>query len=492
MFNYFEKETHYRTAVFALIVLFALLRSYHLTSPLLDRHSWNQVSTAATAMNIYKDPATFWAPDFNAIQDSSDSSVMAQEFPVFMGLIALGYSLFGPHIAVARIIAILIAFIGWIYLLKLCRLQESRSTTVVILFIYTLNAHNWFFDRAIQSDTGMVSFMIVSFYYFIRYIDERRFRYWTLLTLTTTLAGLFKPFGLMIGISFVFYLWRRKQLAKLKDPSLWLMGLVVWAVNLSWLLYTKFELSNSIGIGHHLGFNLSMVFSWDFPYTMAQRIFDQILNPFLGLFFLYALFSRRIRTDIGSSLLAGNLFYMIYITHGNLEHNYYQLPLTPALCIYSGIGLIQWLRTPSDRFSPKRKKQIAAVVMVIFVLYSGKRAWNHFRLSLGPMKIGHYIQSLDLDPDTKLLAVETSGTRYHEILYYADLKGYVARKLNKAMIEKYKEKGVDYVAVHLEEKEAGDPEYMAPFEKYLKKIWSGTQCEDNYSRPCFIALYKIP
>ncbi len=486
-----EKDINYRRTLLALFVLFLLLRSFQIGSPILDRHSWNQVSTAATAMNIYKDPASFWKPDFSAIQYDTDSSVMAQEFPVYMGLLALGYTMFGPHILVARLISIAIALVGWVYLFRLCRLTESRSASLLILFIYTVNSHNWFFDRAINSDTGMVSFMLAAFYYFLQYLEQRSFRNFLLMTLTTTLAGLFKPFGLMIGLSFLVILWRRKKLTTLKDPLILLMGLIVWAVNLSWLVYTKLYVSNSIGLGHRLGFDPGILFSLEFPYVMSQRFFDQILSPFLAFFFLFALFSKKVRSDIGAALLVGNLFYTIYITHGNMEHNYYQLPLTPALCIYAGLGMHYWLSNPSQRFSQRFRNRLAIFVMIGFMLYSGKRAWNHFRLSTGPKIVGDQIKELNLSADTLILAVETSGTRYHEIIYYSGLRGYVARKVSPEIIARHKEKGVTYVAVHLEEKEMNDPVFMTPLRENLDEVWSSYDCKDTYSRPCFIGLYKI-
>jgi 4-amino-4-deoxy-L-arabinose transferase-like glycosyltransferase len=489
--TFLEVDKNYKRSILLLFILFMLLRSFQITSPILDRHSWNQVSTAATAMNIYKDPASFWKPDFSAIQFESDSSIMAQEFPIFMGLLALGYSVFGPHTIVARLIAIAIALVGWIYLFRLCRLSESRTVSLIILFIYTVNSHNWFFDRAINSDTGMVSFMLVAFFYFVEYLEKKTFRAFILLTLATTLAGLFKPFGLMIGVSFLFYLWRRKNLWALKDPLLLLMGLIAWSVNISWLLYTKFYLSNSIGLGHRLGFNLGTLFSLEFPYVMSQRFFDQILSPFLAFFYLFALFSRKVRTDIGSALFAGNIFYLVYITHGNMEHNYYQLPITPALCIYAGLGFCYWLSRSSERFSKRFRERLAIFIMIGFMLYSGKRAWNHFRLASGPKIVGDQVQSLNLDPETLILAVETSGTRYHEIIYYSGLRGYVARNVNPETIAMHKKKGVKYVVVHLEEKEMNDPAFMKPLQEDLTEIWSSHNCKDTYSRPCFIGIYEI-
>lgn len=486
-----ETDRNYKICLILLFVLFILLRSYHITSPMLDRHSWNQISTAASAMNIYKDPSTFWTPDFNAIQERSGSSVMAQEFPVFMGLIALGYALFGTSIVVARLVAIGIALIGWVYLFKICRIAESRVVSLLILFFYTINSHNWFFDRAINSDTGMVSFMLVALYYFHQYLQSRSYRHFIALTLATTLAGLFKPFGLMIGISFLYLLWKRKQLVELKNPMIWLMGGFAWAVNLSWLVYSKEVLSNSIGLGHRLGFDLDTLFSLKYPYILSQRFFDQILTPFLALFFIYALFSRKIKNEFASALFAGNLFYLIYITHGNLVHNYYQLPLTPALCMFAGLGFYQWLTVTLKQKSKRLKIGLAVIIILGFMLYSGKRAWNHFRLSMGPKLVGDAVKSLSLPDDTLMLAIETSGTRYHEILYYSELKGYVARSVPGTHFEKYRKKGVSIVAVHLEEEEFTDPGYMEPLEKNLNKVWSSYDCTDSYSEPCYVAIYRF-
>ncbi|MCP4296127.1 MAG: hypothetical protein GY786_11010, partial [Proteobacteria bacterium] len=98
------------------------------------------MSTTAMAMNIYKNPETFFAPESNAFQTDNKSAVLAQEFPIYPGAVAALYGIFGPHIWVARMLGISIAALGWLFLLKLCLTQESKSTSFVILTIYSFNS----------------------------------------------------------------------------------------------------------------------------------------------------------------------------------------------------------------------------------------------------------------------------------------------------------------------------------------------------------------
>ena len=489
--QYLQNDSYFRNIILGLFCLFIIIRLFNLTAPIVDRHSWNQISTAAQAMNIYKNPISFFQPDSNAIQSKNDSSVMAQEFPIYMGILAVGYQLFGTDIIVARIISIIIASIGWIYLLKLCRISESRLSTLAILFIYTMNAHNWFFDRAIQSDTGMVACMLAALYYFYQYLEYRKVHQILKLILFTTLAGLFKPFGLAIGIGFLYLIWRKKEYDLLKDPLIWLMGIIAWGALLSWLFYTKLYLSNSIGLGHKLGFDLDALFSFQYYNILQSRFFDWILTPFLAIFFLIGLFSKKTKTDIGSALLVSNIFYLIYITHGNMEHNYYQLPLTPALSIYTGLGLVCFFEGKSPKLTSKTRKIIVTCVLIGFVLYSGKNAWSHFKLSPGPKIIGDYFKTLQLPAHSKILAVEAYKTQYHEILYYADLKGYVVRDLDANAIKLYKSRGVVYIGIHLERNADKSKRILKTLSQYTNEIWSSKNCTDNYGKPCLMGIYQI-
>lgn len=488
---FFQVDRNFKRGVWLLLLLFVLLRCYHLNAPVLDRHSWNQVSVAATAMNIYKNPATFFRPDSNAFAGDSTDPTLGQEFPVLMGLIALGYHVFGPDIWVARVIGILIAMLGWVYLLKLLRLQENRFTSLFILFLYTINSHNWFFDRALNSDTGMVTFMLIAFYYFIRYLEDRSLKNTLFLFLGTMLAGLFKPYGLQIGVSFIYLLLSRKELKKLLDVKLIIIGILVWVANLGWLLHTEYNLNSSISIGHNLGFNLNDLLSVDFVTTMTQRLFDQITTQLLMFFCIFAIFSRKIKNDIFTSLLVGNVFYLVLITHGNMGHNYYQLPFTPALIAFSGLGLLYWLRLPPKTLSPKLKLALAVFIMVGYVGYSGKKTWNHFRLAMGPKQIGDKIREMEIPDDTKLISLENSGTRYHETLYYADKKGWVRRSVTDAELLKLRDKGAELVTLHFEESHFKNPEMMAPINRLLDPLWVSHDCKDTYSRPCLLGIYRF-
>jgi len=474
-----------------LLLLFVVIRCYHINSPVLDRHSWNQVSAASSAMNIYKDPSTFFRPDSNAFAGNSVDSTLGQEFPVFMGMIAIGYKLIAPEIWVARSIAILIALLGWIYLLKLLLQTESRFTSLFVLFLYTINSHNWFFDRAINSDTGMVTFMLVAFYYFLQYLEDRSAKNTLLLFLGTMLAGLFKPYGLQIGVSFLYILFARKQLKKLLDIRLIAIGILVWAANLAWLLHTEYNLNSAISIGHNLGFNLNDLLSVKFFYVMSQRFFDQITTQLLMFFCVFAIFSKKIKNDVFMSLLVGNLFYLLLITHGNMEHNYYQLPFTPALITFSGLGFLHWLRSPPKTLSPKLKLALALFIMVGYVGYSGKKTWNHFRMAMGPKQIGDRIKEMNLPDDTRLITLENSGTRYHETLYYADKKGWVRRSISDGELMKLRAKGAEIVTLHYEQNYFTDPKKMGPINRHLDPIWVSYDCKDTYSRPCMLGIYRF-
>jgi 4-amino-4-deoxy-L-arabinose transferase-like glycosyltransferase len=489
--DFFLIDRNFKRGVWALLVLFLLLRSYNFNAPVLDRHSWNQISVAATAMNIYKNPSTFFRPDSNAFAGDSVDPTLGQEFPVFMGLIALGYKLIAPDIWVARTIAVLIALLGWVYVLKLLRLQENRFTSLFILFLYTLNSHNWFFDRALNSDTGMVTFMLIAFYYFLRYLEDRSAKNTLILFAATMLAGLFKPYGLQIGVSFLYVLVARKQLKKLLDVRLITIGILVWVVNLAWLLHTEYNLNASVSIGHNLGFNPGELLSLKFYYVMSQRFFDQITTQFLMFFCIFALFSRKIKNDIFMSLLVGNLFYVILITHGNIGHNYYQLPFTPSLITFSGLGFLYWLRLPPKTLSPKLKLALAIFIMVGYVGYSGKKTWNHFRLAMGPKQIGDRIKEMNLPEDTRLISLENSGTRYHETLYYADKKGWVRRSITDGELMKLRGKGAEIVTLHYEQNYFTDPKKMGPIDRHLDPIWVSYDCKDTYSRPCMLGIYRF-
>ncbi len=489
-----EKLAHranLKLAFIILAILFWGIRSYHINAPVLDRHSWNQVSGASMAMNIYQEPSSFFRPDINAVTGSTDSTVNGQEFPIFFGLIALGYQLLTPQIWVARIIGIGIAFLGWIYFYRLLRLEENRTTSLFILGLYTINSHNWFFDRAINSDTGMVTFMLVSLFYFIEYRKTQSRSALILLLITTTLAGLFKPYGLAIGFSFIYLIYKDKSWTLLKDIKLYAVGITVLAVNLSWVFYTEYFLPSSVSVGSDLGFNFKELFSLKSLNIMQQRIFDQITTQFLMLFCIFAIFSKKINNKILSSLLVSNICYFFIISHGNLVHNYYQLPFTPTFIGFSGLGLLYWMKRPAKKLSPKFKLGIIVFILVGYVGYSTKKTSNHLRLSMGPKHIGDFIQEAHLAEKQKILVLENSGTRYHEVLYYANRKGWIRRQVSHQDLDWFKQKGIEIVALHYEQPYFSNEVIMKPINEMLEPIWIGKGCRNSYGDECLMGVYKF-
>lgn len=486
-----KSRANLKLAFVILAILFWSLRLYHVNAPVLDRHSWNQTSGASMAMNIYKDPSSFFRPDINAATGDTDSTVNGQEFPIFFGLIALGYQLVTPQIWVARIIGIGIAFLGWIYFYRLLRLEENRTTSLFILVLYTVNSHNWFFDRAINSDTGMVTFMLASLFYFIEYRRTRSWPALILLLVTTTLAGLFKPYGLAIGFSFMYLVYKDKSWTLLKDIKLYAVGIVVLVTNLSWVFYTEYYLPSSVSIGSDLGFNFKDLFSLNSLNIMQQRIFDQITTQFLMLFCIFAIFSKKISNKVLYSLLVSNICYFIIIIHGNLGHNYYQLPFTPTFIGFSGLGLLYWMKLPAKKLNPKFKLGIIIFILVGYIAYSAKKTSNHLRLSMGPKYIGDYIQATGLADGQKLLVLENSGTRYHEVLYYANRKGWIRRQVSHQDLDWFKQKGIEIVAVHYEESYFSNDAIMKPINEMLEPIWIGEDCRNSYGDECLMGVYKF-
>ena len=89
-----------------------VLKLPFINNPISDWHSWNQITTVATARYIVEDG---WASLFNAKVDlfesfKEDSNATFAEFPILSGLIALGFMVTGDEYEwAARLINILIS-----------------------------------------------------------------------------------------------------------------------------------------------------------------------------------------------------------------------------------------------------------------------------------------------------------------------------------------------------------------------------------------------
>jgi hypothetical protein len=299
-------------------LLACVLRLYHITYPVADWHSWRQSDTAAVARNFLRfgiDPLHPRYDDLSNIQSGKNNPQgwRMVEFPLYQAVGAYFTKTF-PQLSLEIWLRLLTvaASVGTVVLLGL-------SVGLLPAFIFAVLPYSVYYGRTILPDPHMVFWAMLSL--------------WLLSKNKTILAGiaaalalLFKPMAVFILLPALWYLWK-------KPKDLVMYSIIAGVPLLLWRNWIM-QFPEGIPVSTWLlnGNGIRFKGAW-FHWLFATRLGDLILGfwgliPFgLGLagnFFFWVL---------------GPLLYFIVFASGNVQHDYYQILIIPAVAVCVGVGL---------------------------------------------------------------------------------------------------------------------------------------------------------
>lgn len=400
-----------------IVVLACALRFWHITYPIADWHSWRQSDTAAVARNFLRfgiDPFHPRYDDLSNIQSGKDNPMgwRMVEFPLYQTM--------------GAILARLIPQLSLEVWLRLLTIASSAGTTVLLgfmagplaAFVFAVLPYSVYYGRTIFPDQFMVFWAILSLYL----IRKNLF----LSAIAASLALLAKPTAIFLLLPAIYLL--KKNFIGLS--VYWIIGLLPLVAWRMWILNFPEGIPASQWLLNGNGIRFKG--AW-FHWLFAKRIGELILG-FWGL----VPFALGISAFWG----IGALSYLIIFASGNVQHDYYQILIIPAVSIFVARGLRKmrpllgatcflfmiafswytvrtyyWINHPeivqagiaADRLLPKDAKVIAPYSGDTTFLYQTKRqGWPQGFDIEDKMKMGatHYVtvSPTDANGETKDLA----------------------------------------------------------------------------------------
>ncbi|MBP6993670.1 glycosyltransferase family 39 protein [Candidatus Woesebacteria bacterium] len=431
------------------ILLIALaFRSYKLTSPLIEFHSWRQADTAAVARNYARDGINLLLPkydDVSPLQTGVDNpnGYRMVEFPLYNAVVAVFYRLV-PALNITiwgRLISLLesLVIISCVY--AIAKREMNRLAAGVASLVFAIMPFFVFYTRAILPETMATMLVMISVYAVYTKQSWQR----SLLSLVAfSLAVLVKPTTIFYGLA-IAYLLLRTQPLKVKNISLRIgaialalipLGLWRWYIQgypegipaSAWLIT-----SVSTGGAMYSIFFRPAFFRWIF----YERLDILILGSYNLVLFINGLLART-KTLLPLALLASSGAYVFTFQGGNVQHEYYQILILPTVALFVGFGAAQLVKVAHNR-----TYKIAAYVIIGCAIAAGWFiSWD---------KVHHYYYSLSDIPQfakivqtftkpTDRIVVDTAGDT--TALYAFDRKGSPGIY---SKVEVMKEKGYGYV-----------------------------------------------
>lgn len=371
-------------SIIFIMLLGAYLRLYQLDAPLADWHSWRQTDTASVAREYVKKGIDLSRPtyhDLGSIPSGLDNpnGYRFVEFPIISAVHARLASTF-PQLSLVvwgRLLAVFSTTIsiGLIYLI-MTHVSTPTASIFSALF-FAILPYNLFYGRVILPEPHLVLFMMISLYSFLRYWDKPGFLSAILYLFSLILAILMKPTALIILLPMGLYAMATGKWSKSK--VFWLTGLTLLSL-LPYYFWRRYIADFPEGIpanswlfnGNGIRFK-GAFFRWLFGDRLGRLILGYWgMIPFA--FGLLALGRAKKELAVVGGMLLAAIVYLSVIATGNVQHDYYQIQIMPAIVMILGIGV-------DYAMSLKRGvgKFFTLGVVIISILLSTALGWYEVR-----------------------------------------------------------------------------------------------------------------
>ncbi len=364
----------------SLIVIGGLLvRLYKIDNAIADWHSWRQADTAAVARNFYQEGFNPFLPkgdDMSAISETGAANIGRYrfvEFPIYGTLVYLGYLLNGGvSVVIARLVAVLFSLGSVVFIYFLAKRYFGVVTGLISAGLFAFLPYNIFFSRVVLPEPSLVFFCLGMVYLTDRWIFEGSRKLYFLAVFFTLAAFLTKPMAVFYLLPLV-YSYYQKERRWWPIPGRYfyfllpaLLPLLAWRV---WINTHPegIPMSNWLYNGNGIRFRPSF---W--RWILADRFGREILGVTgTFLFFIGLIIRTTIKEKLLLHFLALSLLvYLAVFATGNVQHDYYQILIVPALVIMVARG-VSVLFEGSPGLVPRIWTMPLAVLFLVLIPYFG-------------------------------------------------------------------------------------------------------------------------
>ncbi len=371
MFKIFKKPTSY---LILILILAFFLRLYKIDNPIADWHSWRQADTAAVSRNFFKYGYNPFIPRYD------DMSGVAQlpipnpntyrfvEFPIYNSIVYFGYLITGGvDEKIARLVSILFSLGSLVFVYLITKRYFGVKTALIAALLYGILPYNVYFSRVILPEPILVFFSLGMFYFLDLWIRNNKLHLYILAFIFTACAFLTKPTAVFYLMPLVYVYYQKEKKFWPIPKRYFLMFLpaifpfIGWRV---WMLQFPEGIPASNWLYNGNGIRFKPVF-W--KWIIQDRFGREILGiTGTVLFFIGLIKKPRIDQSWVLHLLAfSSLLYLITFATGNVQHDYYQYLIIPALVMITAYGFVNLLE--GDRNYIPRLITIPIALLFLFL-----------------------------------------------------------------------------------------------------------------------------
>lgn len=360
-----------------IIVLSISVRLYKIDNPVAEWHSWRQADTAAVARNFYQEGFNPFLPKFDDISGIAEDPITNRErfrfveFPIYNTLIFFSYVLNGGiDERLARMVSIGMSIGSLVFIFLIARRYFGIPTAYVAALLFALLPFNVFYSRVILPEPALVFFSLGMFYFVDRWIYENSLQLLFVALFFTSCAFLIKPMAIFYFLPLIYSLYRKEKRFWPIPIRYWLffivgiMPFVMWRV---WILQAPEGIPASNWLFNGNGIRFKPAF-W--RWIVGERLGREILSVAgAALLLVGVLIKPKIQQGwlLHLFILSTFIFLIVFAT-GNVQHDYYQVFIVPALVIFAARGFV-YLFAGSPLFIPRLFTIPLASLLLLLTFY---------------------------------------------------------------------------------------------------------------------------
>lgn len=359
--------------VTAILSLFIGVRTYRLTTPLADWHSSRQADTAAVARNFVQEKFNLLYPQSDSLWALSESQLpnpnryFMNEFPLYNAFVAIIYKYFGINHVYGRMVSIGVSGVGALYLYLLVKKLLDYPTAIVSLLYYSLLPYNIYYNRVFMPDPSFAAFSIIALYYCVSWVENQRVGHALLMSLTFAVATLIKPYAIFMLIPLVYWVVRNRGLKDLRAASTYAYVALALAPLLLWRYHISLHPEGSFASTWLLnGGNIRFTGAF-FRWLIFDRLNRLIFATGGFVLFIVGLLTahQKKNTSLFFVWACAIFVYFTVFAKGNVNHDYYQLPIVAPGIVLCAIGTTTLINLGKNKF---QKIVNGCFVCILFVL----------------------------------------------------------------------------------------------------------------------------
>jgi len=419
-----------------IVVLTVVMRLYKINSPLADFHSWRQADTASVARNFATDGIDLLKPRYDDLSNIQSGMVNPQgyrmvELPLYNAGITLLNRANACSIEICgRVLSIFASVIIVLVIFYLLLKEHGLMAAFLGSLTFAVSPFFVFFTRVVLPDPTAVALAMSSvfFLYLFTNTQNNKLRsrlFYAASAICFSLALLVKPTTIFYAVPLAYLFIRTYTWSVLTKPFTYLFWAVVFTPLVLWRQHIlQFPegipasnwLLTSVNTDGHLQniFFKPSFFRWIF----FERINNLILGGFLAPFFLLGVLAKQKRY-LTHSILLGSLVFLFTFQGGNVQHEYYQIMILPALAMFVGVG-VSYIHNHSKQFLSSTilvPVIVGCFVFSFFISYFTVRTYYNYSGEL--VQISQVLRDLTQKDD--LIVTDTLGDT--TLLYLSERRG---------------------------------------------------------------------